>query len=232
MVRYLPISAALFLFSVSVFADGTNAPSALAPQVKYLAPANDVGISSDGMAKDQDSYQVRVGELHAPGGEAYLLPFRVPTLLPGQHFVNVHFRTQLSGVNNETNSLGNADLYGLGLRDTPKSLPGDYYQGAHDPRAVLIQTKFLTPASEVRKNAKDGPFAETSPEGDVALTKYFNGLCGQGNMTGKFIFLRISYDLDPIPSGNNSYNVLTTGADGENESPIISYSLGPVADTP
>ena len=50
-----------------------------------LAPSNDVGIGSDGTVKDQDSYQVRIGELYAPSGEAYVLPFMLPKLSDGQH---------------------------------------------------------------------------------------------------------------------------------------------------
>jgi hypothetical protein len=227
MLKYGSIATAFFLLTISCPADDTNTAPAnpATPQPKFLAPTNDVGISSDGMAKDQDSYQVRVGELHAPGGEAYLLPIRVPNLTAGQHFASVHLRTQLTGINNEGNALGDADLYGLGLRDTAKALPGDYYQGTHDTKATLIMAKFLTTASKIRTDPNTGPFAETSPEADAVLTKYFNDLCAAGGTAGKFIFLRISYDLDPIPNGNNAYNILTTGADGDNEPPIITYTL-------
>ena len=96
--------------------------------------------------------------------------------------------------------MANADLYGLGVRDTPKSLPTDYYQGvAVDTKATLIQAKFLTPDSKVRTDAVTGPFVETSPEGDAALTKFFNDAYADGKNAGKYVFLRISYDIATIP---------------------------------
>ena len=49
----------------------------------------------------------------------------------------------------------------------------------------------------------------------------------KGATTGKYLILRINYDLDPIPVGNNAYTLLTTGASGDNEPPIISYTLEP-----
>jgi len=250
MVKSLPILAFLFLFVIPSLADDTNAAPAAsttnpAPPAssnaapvpsgttegssgKILAPANDVGIGSDGTIKDQDSYQARIGELYAPGGEAYILPFRIPLVPAGQCIVSSHLRAQLVGISNEANGLANADLYGLGIRDTDKVLPADYYQGIkHDPKATLIQSNFLTPASKVRTDANTGPFVETSAEGDAALAKYLNDASATPGNAGKYIFLRVSYAIDPIPAGNNAYMLLTGGADGDNEPPIITYTLGP-----
>jgi hypothetical protein len=195
---------------------------------KILAISNDVGIGSDGTAKDVNGYQARIGELFAPGGEAYILPIRLPQLPDGQQFATVHVRTQLLAINNEANGLANADLYGLGVRDTDKILPTDYYQGAKpDPKATLIQANFLTPTAKVRTDPNTGPFVETSVDGDVALTKYLNDLCAKPGNAGKFLFLRISYASDTIPAGNNAYMLLTSGAGGDNEPPLITYTLGP-----
>jgi hypothetical protein len=228
MIKFLSVLASLLLCLVPLSADDTNA--APAATAKVLAPSNDVGLTSDGVATDMDSYQVRIGELHSPGGEAYILPFRLPVLAAGQRFANVHLRMQLAGLSKEANGvLANADLYGLVVRDNAKPLPTDYYQGSKpDSKATLLQANFLTPASTVRTNADTGPFVETSSDGDVALTKFFNDSMQPG-IPGKYLFLRISYDADTIPSGNNAYNVLTTGADGDNESPIITYTVAPAA---
>jgi hypothetical protein len=229
----------LFLFILNAPADSTNtapataptnsAPAApAAPTGNVLAPTNDVGIGTDGTAKDQDSYQVRIGELNAPGGEAYILPLRIPALPDGQHIATIHLRAQLVGINNEANGLGNADLYALGVRDNDKIVPTDFYQGPKpDSKATLIQANFLTPTSPVRKDPNTGPFVETSADGDAALAKYLNDICSKPGNTGKYVVLRISYDVDPIPTGNNAYNLLTSGASGDNEPPIFTYTLAP-----
>ncbi len=236
MAKILSILAAFLLPVIHISADDTNAapastpPAAPAPSGKVLAPTNDVGLGSDGLPKDTDSYQARVGELYAPGGAAYILPLRIPALPEGQHFDTVHLRVQLIGINNEADGLANADLYGLGVRDTEKTVATDYYQGAAvDPKATLIQAKFLTPKSAVRTDAITGPFVETSTEADKAFAKYFNDICSKPGNAGKYLFLRISYTADPIPNGNNAYMVLTTGASGEQEPPIITYTLAPGA---
>jgi hypothetical protein len=232
--------AALLLLSIYPSpADTTNAAPAPAltnaapvapppPAGPVLAPTNDAGISSDGKTQDQDSYQARIGELYAPGGEAYILPLRIPAVPAGQRIATIHLRAQLVGINNEAGGLGNADLYALGIRDTDKLLPTDYYQGpGPDPKATLLQAKFLTPASKVRTDPNAGPFVETSADGDSALAKYLNDASAIPANAGKFVFLRVSYDVDPIPPGNNAYMLLTSGASGDNEPPIFTYTLAP-----
>jgi hypothetical protein len=238
MIKSLPIAGLVFLSVVRSFADDTNAapatPPAPAPNAPaepsgpVLAPTNDAGIGSDGKVDDQDSYQVRIGELYAPGGEAYIMPLRLPTVPDGQKIVAIHFRGQLVGINNEANGLGNADLYSLGVRDTNKILPTDYYQGPHpDTKADMVQKDFLTPTSKVRTAADTGPFIEMSPAGEAALAKLLNDACAKPGSTGKFLILRVSYDVDPIAPGNNAYQFLTTGATGDNEPPMFTYTLGP-----
>lgn len=223
MGKYLSVVAFLLVGLAASRADDADKAG-----TKFLAPTNDVGIASDGTIQGQDSYEVRVGEFRAPGGQVYILPFRLPKLPAGQHFLTIHLRIQLHGLNN-AGGLANADLYGLGVRDDDKSLPADYYQGAKpDPKATLLVANFLTPASPVRKNSDTGPFVETSAEGDAALTKYFNDFGAKDGMAGKYLFLRISYDVDTIPDGNNAYMVLTTGADGDNETPLLTYTVGPL----
>jgi hypothetical protein len=216
------------LFLATAQADTPPTPSDSAPAEKLLAPTNDVGLASDGTLKDEDSYQVRIGELRAPGGEAYILPFRLPALSPGQRIATFHLRAQLARIDHDGGGLANADLYALGMRDSEKPLPGDYYQGPKpDPRATLIQANYLTPSSPVRTNSNTGPFINTSADADAALVKYLNALCAQPGSAGKLVLLRISYDADPIPPGNNAYNLITSGADGDNEVPIFTYTFAP-----
>jgi len=240
MMKSLLVLAVSCLLVIPSRADGTTnaaAPAAPAPPSPDTAPApgvikipNDWGLGSQGEPEDFASYQNRIGELHAPGGEAYILPVCLPTLPSGQQFKSVHLRLQLTGIARESgpNTLGNADLYALGVRDTYKVLPADYFQGpGPDPKATLIQANFLTPDSKVRTDPMTGPFIETSSAADTALTEYFNDAYAGGAHAGKYVFLRISYDVDPIPPGNNGYQVLTSGAGGDNEPPVISFTTGP-----
>ena len=234
LAKILPVLATVLLPINHLMADGTNsapaAATAPAPTGKVLAPTNDVSLGSDGEEKDPNSYQARIGELYAPGGSAYILPIRIPALPEGQHFDTVHLRVQLVAINNEADGLANVDLYGLGVRETEKAVAADYYQGtAADPKATLIQAKFLTPKSAVRTDAITGPFVETSAEADKAFAKYFNEVCSKPGNAGKYLLLRLSYTADTIPNGNNAYLVLTTGASGEEEPPIITYTLAPGA---
>jgi len=189
-----------------------------------LSLATDVGLANDGTLKDEDSYQVRVGELYAPGGEAYVMAIYITPLPAGQQFKNVHLRMQIVNITNEE-GLGNADLYGIGVRDAAKVLPADYYQGTSDTKATLIQANFLTPTAKVRTDADSGPYLETTPEADKALAKFLNDIYSKPENAKKYVFLRISYDVETIPAGNNGYMLLTSRAGGANEQPLISYTL-------
>jgi hypothetical protein len=204
---------------------GGDASAAAAGTDRTLVPNNDTGIGSDGEIKDGDSYQVRIGELHAPNGEAYIMPLRIPALPPGRQIATAHLRAQLAGIAHD-GDIGSVDLYGLGLRDANKALPADYYEGeTPDPKNTLIQAGFLTPQSKVRTDSRTGPFVETTPAGDVALVRYLNEFIGKPGNAGKYLMLRLSYTKHPIPPGNNAYNLLTTGADGDDEIPVITYTL-------
>lgn len=229
MVKSLPVLTLLLLLFIPSRGDDAPAPAPAPPVIKgkVLAPTNDVGIGNDGKALDENGYQVRIGEFHAPGGEAYLMPICLPKLPDGQQFAKVHIRAQLVGINNDGGTLANADLWGLGLRDNAKLLPTDYFQGKHDSKATLLQADFLTPTSKVRTDPNTGPFVETSADGDDALTRYFNDSYAKGANAGKYLFLRVSYDIDAIPDGNSAYSLLTSGANGDNEPPIITYTTEP-----
>ncbi len=191
------------------------------------SPIGDVGFASDGTTKDADSYQVRIGELYAPGGEEYIIPFLIPAIGAGQHVTTAHFRLQLFGIASENGGPANADLYVIGVRDSDKPIASDYYQGEKQDfkAAALIQDKFLTPTSKVRTDGDTGPFIETSKDGDKALAKFLDDAFSKPENRGKYVILRISYDVDPVPAGNNAYMVLSTGATGDNEPPALTYTL-------
>jgi hypothetical protein len=229
-------AVALILALLSpVFADdtpSTNTPpaSTASPDANQhkASPVGDVGYGSDGQVKDADSYQCRIGELYAPAGECYIIPFLIPTVGAGQHVTAAHLRFQLFGVSGDANSgLANADLYAVAVRDTNKPVKDDYYQGSkQDFKATaLIQGNFLTPTSKPRTDGETGPFLETSADGDKALTKFLDDAFSKPGNAGKYVILRISYNADPIPDGNNAYAVLTTGATGDNEPPVLTYTV-------
>ena len=218
-----------------VFADdaaSTNAApaSTASPDANQhkASPVGDVGYGSDFAVKDSDSYQARIGELYAPGGECYIIPFLIPTVGAGQHVTAAHLRFQLFGVSSDANSgLANADLYAVAVRDTNKPIKDDYYQGSKQDfkAAALLQSNFLTPTSKVRTDGETGPFLETSADGDKALVRFLDDAFSKPGNAGKYVILRISYNADPIPDGNNAYAILTTGATGDNEPPVLTYTL-------
>lgn len=206
----------------------TAASSDTSGYTRTITPSNDIGMGSDGTTKDDGSYQVRIGELYAPGGECYILPIRIPQMSEGYQVASAHLRTQLLSIAQESNGLGNADLYGLGVRDLSKALATDYYLGSKpDPKATLLQANFLTPKSPVRTDADTGPFVETSADGDAALAKYLNDAFSKPENAGKYVILRVSYDMDQIAAGNNAYMLLSSGAGNANELPVITYTIAP-----
>ena len=235
MVRVLTVALTLLLApNTLTFADDATSSTNAAPAgsttsgdaAHKASPIGDVGFGSDGTVKDQDSYQARIGELYAPGGEEYVIPFLIPTVGAGQHVTTAHLHLQLYGIATDAGGPANADLYGIGVRDSNKPVAGDYYQGAKpDPKATLLQASFLTPTSKVRTDAATGPFIETNADADKALAKFLDDAFSKPENAGKYVILRLSYATDTIAPGNNAYMVLTTGATGDSETPVLNYTL-------
>ncbi len=233
MVRILTVALTLVLAPIaSTFADDATPSTNAAPGTATgdaphnSSPIGDEGFGSDGTVKDPDSYQARIGELYAPAGEEYIIPFLIPTVGAGQHVASAHFHLQLFGIATDAGGPANADLYAIGVRDSNKPVAGDYYQGPKpDPKATLLQASFLTPSSKIRTDAATGPFIETNADADKALAKFLDDAFSKPENAGKYVILRISYDADTISPGNNAYMVLTTGATGDNETPVLSYTM-------
>ena len=173
--------------------------------------------------QDQTDYECRIGELYSPGGACYVVPFLLPTLAAGQVFTEASLQFQLYNV---TGAPADADLYGLRTNASPQPVTGDYYQGTLDTSNTLIQPDFLTPTSPVRTDPTTGPFVTTSTLGSTALVSFLNSVDVNNSAAGKYVFLRVSYDADPIPNGNNAYNLLTEDAGGAEEKPLLSLTSG------
>ena len=91
-----------------------------------------------------------------------------------------------------------------------------------------MQANYLTPASPLRTDPNTGPFIDTTVSGDAGLVSFLNTAYDGGANAGEYVFLRVSYDQDPVVAGNNSYTLLTDEAGGANEKPLFSYTAGVV----
>lgn len=176
-------------------------------------------------AGDAGNYQTRVGEYYSPGYSAYVMPFLLPTLGVGEAFDTATLRIQLYSLAGTPDF--NGDLYGLGRRASATVLAGDFYNGAFDSGATLIQDDFLNPSSPVRTDPNTGPFITTDTAGSAALVAYLNTQYAGGAGAGEYVFLRINPDATG-PQGNESYNVLTANAGGGNEKPLLTYTAAVV----
>jgi hypothetical protein len=86
------------------------------------------------------------------------------------------------------NTLQNNDLYGLGSRNLPDVLGGDYYgqtPGPDPSDATLLQSSILV-------NSTPLGLITTSPAGGDALRDYLNAQYDSGAGAGQFVFLRLN----------------------------------------
>jgi hypothetical protein len=194
----------------------------------------DTGIANDGSGNlslvDTTDYEVRIGEYYAPGGEAYVMPFQLPTLAAGEVITAAQLQTQLYSI---FGTPSDADLYGIGAVGSPtvsttaNVSTSYYYQGPLDTSNTLLQADFLTPDSTVRTDPTAGPFVTTNLVGDAALVTFLNDAEDGGANAGDYVFLRLSYDATTIPTGNNAYEVLTEDAGGTYEKPLLTIAEAP-----
>lgn len=168
-----------------------------------------------------NDYAARIGEFYSPGAAVYVMPFQLPTLAVGEQFSSASLQMQLFEL---AGTPVNADLYLVGVRASDEVLVSDFYVGANDASATLVQTGYLNSTSELRLDPNTGPFVVTSTAGDSALAAALNTAYAGGANAGMYVFLRINPSVDPIPAGNNAFTVLTSDAGGANEKPTLSYT--------
>ena len=162
---------------------------------------------------DTGSFNAQAGQLVTD--RAFIIPFLLPTLGAGELFDVADLRLMLFGSGGVT---FNADVYGLSrLSGVSSILAADFFIGASDPTATLIQDDFFTPTSPGL-----GTAVNSDATGDANLTDWLNTQYNGGVNAGQFVFIRVNSDVNP--TGDFRYDVLTQNAGGATEKPLISYS--------
>jgi len=168
---------------------------------------------------DTGSFNAQAGQLVTD--RAFILPFLLPTLGAGEGFATADLRLMLFGQNAAADDF-NADVYGLNRIDASSAiLSSDFFIGASDAGATLIQDNFFTPTSPGL-----GTPVNSDATGDANLAAWLNLQYGGGANAGQFVFLRVNADEDP--AGDARYDVLTQNAGGASEKPLITYTAAMV----
>ena len=155
---------------------------------------------------------------------ALIIPFQLPSLSAGLGFSAADLRMELFNISGTPTF--NADVYGLTRVAAAADIQAsDFYIGAFDETAWLIQDNFFVPTSGTGGSAG---VSNSNATGDANLTDWLNLQYDDGANAGKYVFLRVN--VDAVPSGNIYYVVLTQNAGGATEKPLITYTA--VAYTP
>lgn len=164
---------------------------------------------------DTNNWNAQAGQLVTD--QAFIIPFQLPTLGGGDGFLATTLRVMLYLRNVTT---FNVDVYGLSrVSASPSIQPSDFFIGASDGTATLIQEDILTPTSPTMTETF------TDGTGDANLAAWLNTRYAGGANAGQYVFIRLSADLNP--SGDNRYDILTQNAGGATEKPLITYTAGP-----
>lgn len=138
--------------------------------------------------------------------------FQLPTLPAGKEFSAASLRLYLQG--RDGTPIFNADLYGLGASSSPSVLPTDWYAGAFDGDAILIQDNFIVPANT------SGPFTTASAD----LTDYLNAAYAKGAGAGQHVFFRLSPDVAGLTGNFTRYKIYSAEySGGANYWPRLTY---------
>jgi hypothetical protein len=152
---------------------------------------------------------------------AYIIPFQLPTLGVGNGFTAADLRLHLYA---NSASGFNADVYGLTrISASSNILASDFFIGASDETATLIQDDFFTPSSSTDPT-------NTDATGDANLAAWLNVQYDGGANAGQYVFLRVN--VDALPSGNSKYYVLTADAGLATEYPLLTYTAAPYTPPP
>lgn len=153
------------------------------------------GDSSDGTVTDAGDIgggaSANIGEQTAPTVANYVVPFKISDFLGAEKEVTAALlRFNLEAVNDflaDGDMPFNVDLYGLPFRNSAAINAADFYQGALDLDAHLIQDNLLTVDTATGQ-------VETSPAANEALMDYINTQLEMGAGPDDYFFLRFSPD--------------------------------------
>ncbi len=114
------------------------------------------------------------------------LPFQLPTIPNGYKIAQAKLTIEYNRIVN--NPVGNADLYVLGLRNTPSIGVADNWQGnfGESPNAVALEDDFIS-------NTKTLGALSTADTTNIKLAEYINN---QSSIANKFLILRINSDKE------------------------------------
>lgn len=135
-------------------------------------------------------------------GRAGVWVFQLPTTLSASDIVSVSFSVGLVSISSTPSF--NADLYAITSSSSSSVLGSYYYNGstADTTSGVsLVQDNFATSSTATGT-------VSTSTVGTTALTSFVSAQLTAGN-GGKYIFLRVSSDLDTLLSQATGYNFAT-----------------------
>lgn len=148
-----------------------------------------------------------------------VMPFLLPTLLPGQSFANATLSFTSNGLNSGTSLSVNVDLYGLGNRSSATVVSDDYYVGAdtttYDPTdATLIKENMISSGTA----APGGTIFSTNVP---ALTTYLNSNSTTAAGT-RYVFLRVGTD---VAYTTNRIDIRSATYDGEPNKPTLTFDI-------
>lgn len=165
-------------------------------QLQLLGLTTDQEIYDDGKKKWVGRATARVGGASRTQDSALILVFQLPKLNQGEQISSANLSIHLQQKDNRPE--GNIDVYGLGFRSSPETLPTDYYQGAFEQKldnAMQIQDDFVTP--------KIAPGSlSLNTVGRNNLSAYLNEQYQLGAKQGDYVFIRLNPDALEISSYN------------------------------
>lgn len=216
MHRRNPFSFAVWLSSVVVSLHCMAANySVTSDQADAVASSQDV--------RGQENYQPRVGRTPSDGGASLSIvyPFEIPALDGAVTAASLElFLTQLADSPNFA-----VDLYGLPYRESPAVLQSDFYSGAFGgdatPEVVAIADNLLTPSSPTSSSV--------NLTDSVALKDYINAQLQNGAVAGDYLFLRLSPDFTPPPTGAIGYYVAAAEYANSSQRPQLTLTTDGVS---
>ncbi|WP_225035980.1 choice-of-anchor Q domain-containing protein [Winogradskyella sp. SM1960] len=158
----------------------------------------------------------RLGHSNA---QAYIIPFQLPVLQPGESITTADLAVQVISYSNQPSNT-NIDLYGLPFRTTSTvDLNTDYFVGALDTSATLIQDNIfednVTGLVNLDSNTQQN------------LVSYLNAQYSAGAVGGDFVFIRFSADAN----SSETWNLASQDNGTTSNKPILDIAISNTSNT-